>query len=140
MSRARSPAPGADQVFAHVVEGIRAVIGCEDAIIYSYDEGADALQMVTGLGRVWIASAACASCGRSIAGGSPTTAVHASSRQGQAPGNGAEVFLGGDKLSPMCAPLISKDRLQGVIMFAGGSFQPRTSTPSSTRAASSPPR
>ena len=39
-----------DQVFEHVVEGIRAVIHCEDAIIYSYDEGAGALQMVTGLG------------------------------------------------------------------------------------------
>ena len=39
-----------------------------------------------------------------------------------APGTGAvgtvtEMFLGGDKLSLMCAPLISKDRLQGVIMF-----------------------
>src|SRR5260370_31141197 len=39
-----------DQVFAHIVEGIRTVIHCEDAIIYSYDERADLLQMVSGLG------------------------------------------------------------------------------------------
>jgi signal transduction histidine kinase/GAF domain-containing protein len=110
-----------DQVFEHVVEGIRAVIGCEDAIIYSYDEGANALQMVTGLGarldrlggaRIPLRDS------RSIA------AWVANNRRPRlfAPGTGAvgtvtEVFLGGDKLSLMCAPLISKDRLQGVIMF-----------------------
>jgi signal transduction histidine kinase len=118
-----------DQVFEHVVEGIRAVIHCEDAIIYSYDEGAGALQMVTGLGprldrlggaRIPLRDS------RSIA------AWVANNRRPRlfAPGTGAvgtvtELFLGGDKLSLLCAPLISKDRLQGVIMFGRQeAFQP----------------
>jgi signal transduction histidine kinase len=110
-----------DKVFAHIVEGIRTVIHCEDAIIYSYDERADLLQMVSGLGarldglggaRIPLRDS------RSIA------AWVANNRRPRlfAPGTGAvghvtEVFLGGDKLSLLCAPLISKDRLQGVIMF-----------------------
>jgi len=110
-----------DQVFAHIVEGIRTVIHCEDAIIYSYDERADLLQMVSGLGarldglggaRIPLRDS------RSIA------AWVANNRRPRlfAPGTGTvghvtEVFLGGDKLSLLCAPLISKDRLQGVIMF-----------------------
>jgi GAF domain-containing protein len=118
-----------DQVFEHVVEGIRSVIHCEDAIIYSYDDGANALQMVTGLGarldrlggaRIPLRDS------RSIA------AWVANNRRPRlfAPGTGAvgtvtEMFLGGDKLSLMCAPLISKDRLQGVIMFGRQeAFQP----------------
>jgi signal transduction histidine kinase len=118
-----------DQVFEHVVEGIRAVIHCEDAIIYSYDEGAGALQMVTGLGpRLDRLGGARISLrdSRSIA------AWVANNRRPRlfAPGTGAvgtvtEVFLGGDKLSLLCAPLISKDRLQGVIMFGRQeAFQP----------------
>jgi signal transduction histidine kinase len=118
-----------EQVFEHVVEGIRTVIHCEDAIIYSYDERADALRMVSGLGarldrlggaRIPLRDS------RSIA------AWVANNRRPRlfAPGTGAvgqvtEVFLGGDKLSLLCAPLISKDRLQGVIMFGRQeSFQP----------------
>jgi signal transduction histidine kinase len=118
-----------DQVFEHVVEGIRTVIHCEDAIIYSYDEGGDTLQMVSGLGaRLDRLGGARISLrdSRSIA------AWVANNRRPRlfAPGTGAvgqvtEMFLGGDKLSLLCAPLISKDRLQGVIMFGRQeSFQP----------------
>jgi signal transduction histidine kinase len=110
-----------DQIFEHIVEGIRTVIHCEDAIIYSYEQHSDTLRMVTGLGarldrlggaRIPLRDS------RSIA------AWVANNRRPRlfAPGAGmvghvTEMFLGGDKLSLICAPLISKDRLQGVIMF-----------------------
>jgi signal transduction histidine kinase len=117
------------QVFAYIVASVRKVVHCEDAVIYAYDEHQRQLRVITGLGtrleRLGAASVPLDDT-RSIAA---WVATYRRARM-VSPGNGeigavTEAFLAGDDLSLLCVPLVSKDRLRGVIMLARAyPFQP----------------
>ena len=110
------------QVFAYIVASIRKVIACDDAVIYSYDEHAGVLSVMTGFGQRLErlgGGQVSIDAPRSIA------AWVAKNRRARlsAPlmsevGEMTEAFLAGDELSLLCVPLVSKDRLRGVIMLA----------------------
>lgn len=110
------------QFFGHIVASIRRVAACDDAVIYAYDDHANLLRVVAGLGRrverlggahislddpnsiaAWVAQN---HRPRLISPGpTPTGAV-------------TENFLAGDPLALLCVPLVSKERLRGVITLA----------------------
>jgi len=121
-SRALTSSLEPERVFAHIASSIRTVVGCDDAIIYAYEPHTATLRMVTGLGpRITRLGAARipVSDTRSLAArvateGRPRLVAPKAGEVGQV----TEVFLGGDPLSLLCAPLISKKRLRGVIMLA----------------------
>lgn len=109
------------QVLEHIVASIRTVIACEDAIIYAFEEHANALQKVAGLG---LRTDNLGSVRIAVDDRLSLAAWVAHNRQARlhAPGVGevgrvTNTFLGGDKLSLLCVPLISKDSLRGVIML-----------------------
>ncbi|MGZ3581203.1 MAG: GAF domain-containing protein [Ktedonobacterales bacterium] len=110
------------QVFAYIVASIRKVIACDDAVIYSYDEHAGVLRVMTGFGRrlerlgggqvnieaprsmaAWVAK---------------NRRARLSAPQISEVGEVTEAFLAGDELALLCVPLVSKDQLRGVIMLA----------------------
>lgn len=128
-SRALTSSLEPGSVFAYIVASIRKVIACDDAVIYAYDEHAETLHVVTGLGArmealgdAWVPL----NDSRSIA------AWVAKNRRARisGPGRGevgavTEAFLAGDELSLLCVPLVSKDHVRGVIMLAREQpFQP----------------
>lgn len=110
------------QFFGHIVASIRRVAACDDAVIYACDEHARMLRVVAGLGRrverlggahislddpdsiaAWVAQNGRP---RLVSPGRNTT------------GAVTETFLAGDPLALLSVPLVSKDRLRGVITLA----------------------
>jgi signal transduction histidine kinase/GAF domain-containing protein len=117
------------QVFAYIVASVRKVIGCDDAVIYAYDEHAEVLRVVTGLGtRIEPLGGAVVPLhdARSIAAWvAKNRRARISSPHAGEVGTITEMFLAGDEMSLLCVPLVSKDRLRGVIMLARRQpFQP----------------
>ncbi|MEO7002858.1 MAG: GAF domain-containing protein, partial [Ktedonobacterales bacterium] len=121
-SRALTSSLDPAQVFAYITASIRKVIACDDAVIYVYDERAEQLHVVAGMGsRIERLEGASISLNdqHSVAA---WVALHRRARL-SSPGYGevgsvTETFLSGDELSLLCVPLISKDALRGVIMLA----------------------
>lgn len=121
-SRALTSSLDASQVFTHIVGSIRKVIACDDAVIYVYDERANALRAVAGMGPRGDRLG-----GKRVPLNDPHSiaAWVASNRRARlsSPGYGevgpvTELFLSGENLSLLCVPLISKNSLRGVIMLA----------------------
>ncbi len=121
-SRALTSSLDTRQFFGHIVASIRRVAACDDAVIYAYDEHARMLRVVAGLGRrverlggahislddrdsiaAWVAQNGRP---RLVSPGPNTT------------GAVTETFLAGDRLALLSVPLVSKDRLRGVITLA----------------------
>jgi len=121
-SRALTSSLDAAQVFSYIVGSIRKVIECEDAVIYYHDEQARVLRVMGGLGlrlknvngavvpldddhsmAAWVAN-------------QRRARVHAP--EASEFGKVTETLTGGEDLSLLCVPLVSKERLQGVIMLA----------------------
>jgi signal transduction histidine kinase len=128
-SRALTSSLDLEHVFDYIVGSIRRVIACDDAVIYAYDEHEEILQVVTGLGshihRLGSARVPL-SDSRSIAAwvAKNRRARISTPVRGEV-GEVTEVFLAGDTLAILCVPLLSKDRLRGVIMLGRGhAFQP----------------
>lgn len=121
-SRALTSSLEPGQIFAYIVAGVRKVVACDDAVIYAYDEHANALRVVTGLGaRIEPLGGAAVPLddARSIAAWVATNRrARVSSPQAGEFGSVTSAFLAGDEMSLLCVPLVSKDRLRGVIMLA----------------------
>lgn len=110
------------QFFGHIVASIRRVAACDDAVIYAFDEHSEVLRVVAGLGRRVERLS-----GAHIAFADPESiaAWVAKHRRPRlfSPGRAAtgevtEAFLAGDQLALLCVPLVSKERLRGVITLA----------------------
>src|SRR5579859_1327976 len=121
-SRALTSSLEPGQVFAYIVASVRKVVGCDDAVIYTYDEHAEVLRVMTGLGvRVEPLGGAVVPLNdaRSIAAWvAKNRRARISTPEDREVGGITEVFLAGDEMSLICVPLVSKDRLRGVIMLA----------------------
>jgi signal transduction histidine kinase/GAF domain-containing protein len=110
------------QFFGHIVASIRRVAACEDAVIYAFDEHAEMLRVVAGLGRRVERLG-----GAHIPLADPESIAAWVAKQRRprlfSPGRAAtgevtEAFLSGDQLGLLCVPLVSKERLRGVITLA----------------------
>lgn len=116
--------------FGHIVASIRQVAPCDDAVIYAYHEPTRELKVAAGLGRrvERLSSASIALDDvHSIA------AKVARDRHGalvppgpMTAGEVTETFLSGDPLALLSVPLVSKERLRGVITLARASAFNRT--------------
>lgn len=110
------------QVFAYIVASIRKVIACDDAVIYSYDEHAGVLSVMTGFGqrleRLGGGSVHIEAPRSMAAWVAKNRRARLSAPQMSEVGEVTEAFLAGDELALLCVPLVSKDRLRGVIMLA----------------------
>jgi signal transduction histidine kinase/GAF domain-containing protein len=121
-ARALTSSLDAKQFSEQIIASIRQVAACEDAVIYAFDEHGDTLRVVAGLGRRVERLS-----GAQIALNDPDSiaAWVAQHRQPRivSPGRGAigqvtETFLAGDQLGLLSVPLVSKERLRGVITLA----------------------
>ncbi|MGH2517529.1 MAG: ATP-binding protein, partial [Ktedonobacterales bacterium] len=114
---------------AYIVASVRKIIGCDDAVIYAYDDHTESLRVVTGLGarieRLGGAVVPLSDSRSAAAWVAKHRRARVSSPQAGEMGAITEMFLAGDEMSLLCVPLVSKDRLRGVIMLARQQpFQP----------------
>ena len=115
----RSLDPG--ELLQEIVAGIRRVVLCDDAVIYAYDASAQDLRVVAGMGRRVERLG-----GAHVALSDPSSLSAWVAKQRRprmtAPvpittGQVTEQFLAGDVLALLCVPLVSKERLRGVILL-----------------------
>jgi signal transduction histidine kinase/GAF domain-containing protein len=121
-ARALTSSLDAQQFFAQIIASIREVAECDDAVIYAFDEHANALRVVAGLGRRVERLS-----GAQVSLSDPTSVAAGVAQRRQPlnvpPGRGTtgqvtEAFLAGDQLALLSVPLVSKERLRGVITLA----------------------
>ncbi len=121
-TRALTSSLDPSHVFAYIVTSIRKVIMCEDAVIFALDEHRNALRVVTGFGprmeRLGEASV-------DVSDTHSIAAWVARHQRARVTGPGADdvgdltsLLLSGEQMALLCVPLVSKDRLRGVIMLA----------------------
>jgi signal transduction histidine kinase/GAF domain-containing protein len=121
-ARALTSSLDTQEFFRQIIASIQQVAACDDAVIYAFDEHANMLRVVAGLGRrverldgaripvsdphsvaAWVAQHRRA---RRVSPGHATI------------GQVTEAFLAGDPLALLCVPLESNQRLRGVITLA----------------------
>jgi signal transduction histidine kinase/GAF domain-containing protein len=121
-ARALTSSLDTQQFFNQIVASIRHVAACDDAVIYALDEPANSLSVVAGIGRrverlggLRVSLSDPASIAAWVANNRAPRLVS----PGRTPtGQVTETFLAGDPLALLSVPLISKDRLRGVITLA----------------------
>jgi signal transduction histidine kinase len=120
VSRAMTSTLDARQIFRAIVAGIRRLVRCDDAIIFGYDEGDQELRVVAGMG---LRSARLSDMRIRASDPQSVAAWVAQKRRPllHAPGEHSgvgqvtEAFLAGDDLALLSVPLLSKERLRGVV-------------------------
>ncbi len=123
VSRAMTSTLDARQIFRAIVAGIRRLVRCDDAMIFGYDESEQELRVVAGMG---LRSARLSDVRIHLTDTQSIAAWVAQKRRPllHAPGehNGVgqvtEAFLAGDDLALLSVPLLSKERLRGVVTLA----------------------
>ncbi|HEY7349410.1 MAG TPA: ATP-binding protein [Ktedonobacterales bacterium] len=123
VSRAMTSTLDARQIFRAIVAGIRRLVRCDDAMIFGYDESEQELLVVAGMG---LRSARLSDVRIRLSDTQSIAAWVAQKRRPllHAPGehNGmgqvTEAFLAGDDLALLSVPLMSKERLRGVVTLA----------------------
>ncbi len=123
VSRAMTSTLDARQIFRAIVAGIRRLVRCDDAMIFGYDENEQELRVVAGMG---LRSARLSDVRIHMSDTQSIAAWVAQKRRPllHAPGehNGVgqvtEAFLAGDDLALLSVPLMSKERLRGVVTLA----------------------
>jgi signal transduction histidine kinase len=123
VSRAMTSTLDARQIFRAIVAGIRRLVRCDDAMIFGYDEGEQELRVVAGMG---LRSARLSDVRIRLSDNQSIAAWVAQKRRpllhspGEHSGVGqvTEAFLAGDDLALLSVPLLSKERLRGVVTLA----------------------
>jgi two-component system phosphate regulon sensor histidine kinase PhoR len=123
VSRAMTSTLDARQIFRAIVAGIRRLVRCDDAMIFGFDESEQELRVVAGMG---LRSARLSDVRIHLSDTQSIAAWVAQKRRPllHAPGdhNGVgqvtEAFLAGDDLALLSVPLLSKERLRGVVTLA----------------------
>ncbi len=123
VSRAMTSTLDARQIFRAIVAGIRRLVRCDDAMIFGYDEGEQELRIVAGMG---LRSARLSDVRIHVSDSQSIAAWVAQKRRPllHAPGEHSgvgqvtEAFLAGDDLALLSVPLMSKERLRGVVTLA----------------------
>jgi signal transduction histidine kinase len=123
VSRAMTSTLDARQIFRAIVAGIRRLVRCDDAMIFGYDEADQELRLVAGMG---LRSARLAETRIRMGDNQSIAAWVAQKRRpllhspGEHGGMGhvTEAFLAGDDLALLSVPLLSKERLRGVVTLA----------------------
>jgi signal transduction histidine kinase len=123
VSRAMTSTLDARQIFRAIVAGIRRLVRCDDAMIFGFDENEQELRVVAGMG---LRSARLSDVRIHMSDTQSIAAWVAQKRRPllHAPGehNGVgqvtEAFLAGDDLALLSVPLMSKERLRGVVTLA----------------------
>ncbi len=123
VSRAMTSTLDARQIFRAIVAGIRRLVRCDDAMIFGYDEADQELRLVAGMG---LRSARLSETRIRMGDNQSIAAWVAQKRRpllhspGEHGGMGhvTEAFLAGDDLALLSVPLLSKERLRGVVTLA----------------------
>ncbi|HEU5369044.1 MAG TPA: ATP-binding protein, partial [Ktedonobacterales bacterium] len=123
VSRAMTSTLDARQIFRAIVAGIRRLVRCDDAMIFGYDENEQELRIVAGMG---LRSARLSDVRIHLSDTQSIAAWVAQKRRpllhspGEHSGIGqvTEAFLAGDDLALLSVPLLSKERLRGVVTLA----------------------
>src|SRR5579885_361296 len=123
VSRAMTSTLDARQIFRAIVAGIRRLVRCDDAVIFGYDESEQELRVVAGMG---LRSARLSDVRIHLSDTQSIAAWVAEKRRpllhspGEHSGMGqvTEAFLAGDDLALLSVPLLSKERLRGVVTLA----------------------
>jgi signal transduction histidine kinase len=123
VSRAMTSTLDARQIFRAIVAGIRRLVRCDDAMIFGFDESDQELRVVAGMG---LRSARLSDVRIRLSDNQSIAAWVAQKRRPilHSPGehNGVgqvtEAFLAGDDLALLSVPLMSKERLRGVVTLA----------------------
>ncbi len=123
VSRAMTSTLDARQIFRAIVAGIRRLVRCDDAVIFGYDEAEQELRVVAGMG---LRSARLSDMRIRLSDAQSVAAWVAQKRRpllhapGERGGIGqvTEAFLAGDDLALLSVPLLSKERLRGVVTLA----------------------
>jgi signal transduction histidine kinase len=123
VSRAMTSTLDARQIFRAIVAGIRRLVRCDDAVIFGYDEAEQELRVVAGMG---LRSARLSDMRIRLSDTQSVAAWVAQKRRpllhapGERSGIGqvTEAFLAGDDLALLSVPLLSKERLRGVVTLA----------------------
>jgi len=123
VSRAMTSTLDARQIFRAIVAGIRRLVRCDDAMIFGYDESEQELRVVAGMG---LRSARLSDVRIHMNDTQSVAAWVAQKRRpllhapGERGGMGqvTEAFLAGDDLALLSVPLLSKERLRGVVTLA----------------------
>ncbi|HEX6778180.1 MAG TPA: ATP-binding protein [Ktedonobacterales bacterium] len=123
VSRAMTSTLDARQIFRAIVAGIRRLVRCDDAMIFGFDEAEQELRVVAGMG---LRSARLSDTRIRLSDNQSIAAWVAEKRRpllhspGERSGMGqvTEAFLAGDDLALLSVPLLSKERLRGVVTLA----------------------
>ncbi len=123
VSRAMTSTLDARQIFRAIVAGIRRLVRCDDAMIFGFDESEQELRVVAGMG---LRSARLSDVRIHLSDTQSIAAWVAQKRRPllHAPGEHSgvgqvtEAFLAGDDLALLSVPLMSKERLRGVVTLA----------------------
>lgn len=123
VSRAMTSTLDARQIFRAIVAGIRRLVRCDDAMIFGFDESDQELHIVAGMG---LRSARLSDVRIRLSDNQSIAAWVAQKRRpllhspGERSGVGqvTEAFLAGDDLALLSVPLMSKERLRGVVTLA----------------------
>src|SRR5579871_5626259 len=123
VSRAMTSTLDARQIFRAIVAGIRRLVRCDDAMIFGFDEAEQELRVVAGMG---LRSARLSDTRIRLSDNQSIAAWVAEKRRPllHAPGEHSgvgqvtEAFLAGDDLALLSVPLMSKERLRGVVTLA----------------------
>jgi signal transduction histidine kinase len=113
----------ARQIFRAIVAGLRRLVRCDDAMIFAYDEAAQELGVVAVMG---LRSTRLRETRIPLSDPQSLAAWVAQKRRpvlhapGERSGMGqvTEAFLAGDDLALLAVPLLSKERLRGVVTLA----------------------
>lgn len=123
VSRAMTSTLDTRQVFRAIVAGLRRLVRCDDAMIFAFDEASQELGVVAVMGlrstrlrdmRIPLSDP------QSLAALVAQTlrpVLHAPGERGGM-GQITEAFLAGDDLALLAVPLLSKERLRGVVTLA----------------------
>jgi signal transduction histidine kinase len=123
VSRAMTSTLDARQIFRAIVAGLRKLVRCDDAMIFAYDEAAEELGVVAVMG---LRSTRLRNTRIPLSDSQSLAAWVAQQRRpllhtpGARAGVGqiTEAFLAGDDLALLAVPLLSKERLRGVVTLA----------------------
>ena len=123
VSRAMTSTLDARQIFRAIVAGIRRLVRCDDAMIFGFDEVEQELRLIAGMG---LRSARLSETRIRMGDNQSIAAWVAQKRRpllhspGEHGGMGhvTEAFLAGDDLAILSVPLLSKERLRGVVTLA----------------------
>jgi signal transduction histidine kinase/GAF domain-containing protein len=123
VSRAMTSTLDARQIFRAIVAGLRRLVRCDDAMIFAFDEATQELGVVAVMG---LRSARLRDTRIPLSDPQSLAAWVAQKRRpllhapGERGGMGqvTEAFLAGDDLALLAVPLLSKERLRGVVTLA----------------------